>query len=382
VHRKVEALCKELLEILDGALAEAAPGATQETWSLEHAVPAERLLAARSSLDTAFTEYLEYRIETRSLEEDDPFQNLYFALLRFLDVLSDGEERFAQLVGRAEGVGRLRLLCKDPGKRIGALLDRCHSVIGLSATLTPTEFHRDLLGLDRERSAALAIPSPFPPEHQCVVIDTSVTTRWRDRTRESPRIARRIAEFSDQVPGHCLALFPSHAFLAAVAAQLPVTGKTLRCQSREADGREREAILRELRDPRAGPVLLLAVAGGVFAEGIDYPGESLRGVVVVGPCLPATDPERRLLESEYGERFDRGFDYAYAIPGMTRVVQAAGRLIRSERDTGVIALLGRRLLREPYRSLLPEAWLRGRPPEELVGNPVAVASEFFSAQGS
>jgi Rad3-related DNA helicase len=129
-------------------------------------------------------------------------------------------------------------------------------------------------------------------------------------------------------------------------------------------------------------VLLLAVAGGVFAEGIDYPGEGLRGIAVVGPCLPAPDLERQLLESEYAERFDRGFDYTYAIPGMTRLVQGAGRLIRSERDTGVIALLGRRLLREPYRSLLPESWLQGRSPEELVGDPAEVARRFFSGQGS
>jgi Rad3-related DNA helicase len=86
--------------------------------------------------------------------------------------------------------------------------------------------------------------------------------------------------------------------------------------------------------------------------------------------------ERQLLESEYHERFDRGFDYAYAIPGMTRVIQGAGRLIRSERDTGVIALLGRRFLREPYRSLLPDAWLGDRSPEELVGDPAAAVASW------
>jgi len=378
IHREFERLCGDLRSTVDESLAEALPGATPESWSLEQTLPAERLFALRTRLDAAFVDYLEYRIDTRSMERDDALLTLYFALLRFLDVLSDAGDRFAQLVERVRGSGRLRLLCKDPGKRLGAVLDRCHSVIGLSATLTPAEFHRDLLGLESDRTAAVAIPDPFPPEHRRVVIDTSVTTRWRDRSRESPRIARRIAEFSDEVPGHCLALFPSHAFLAEVAEQLPPTEKTLLRQSREHGAREREAILRELREPRARSALLLAVAGGVFAEGIDYPGESLRGVAVVGPCLPAPDPEHQLLESEYQERFDRGFDYAYAIPGMTRVVQAAGRLIRSEQDTGVIALLGRRFLREPYRSLLPEAWLGDRTPEELVGNPAAVARSFFA----
>jgi DNA excision repair protein ERCC-2 len=380
VHREVEALCGDLRTTVDETLAEALPGATQERWSLEYAFPAEPLLAFRDRLDAAFADYLEYRIDTHSMERDDAFLTLSFALLRFLDVLSESGDCFAQLVERVGGTGRFRLLCLDPSKRLGAVLNRCHSVIGLSATLTPTEFHRDLLGLDSERSAAVAISNPFPQEHQCVVIDTSVSTLWRDRTRESPRIARRIADFADQVPGHTLALLPSHAVLAEVAEHLPTTGKTVLLQAREEGEREREAILRELRDPRARPALLLATAGGVFAEGVDYPGESLRGVAVVGPCLPAPDLERQLLASEYDERFDRGFDYAYAIPGMTRVVQAAGRLIRSERDTGVVALFGRRFLREPYRSLLPEAWLGGRAPEELVGNPAAVAGRFFAGR--
>jgi DNA excision repair protein ERCC-2 len=377
IHREVEALCGELQRILSETLDEAVHGAAPDSWSLQYALPAERLFAIRPRLDAAFVDYLEYRIDTRSLERDDSFQSLYFAMLRFLEVLSEGGHHYAHLVERIEGIGRLRLLCRDPGRRLGAVLSRCHSVIGLSATLTGPEFHRDLLGLNGERTTAVAIPNPFPPEHQCVVIDTSVSTRWRDRTRESPRIARRIAEFSQQVPGHCLVLLPSHAFLADVAGRMPAAAKTLFLQGRETGAREREDILRSLRDPRTPPVLFLAVAGGVFAEGVDYPGESLRGVAVVGPCLPAPDLERQLLESEYHERFDRGFDYAYAIPGMTRVIQGAGRLIRSERDTGVIALLGRRFLREPYRSLLPDAWLRGRTPEELVGDPAAAARRFF-----
>jgi Rad3-related DNA helicase len=156
------------------------------------------------------------------------------------------------------------------------------------------------------------------------------------------------------------------------------TAKLLLLQAPESGEAEREAVLEKLRDPLAPPALLLAVAGGVFAEGVDYPGATLRGVAVVGPCLPAPDLERQLLEEEYEERFDCGFDYAYAIPGMSRVIQGAGRLIRSERDMGVIALLGRRFLREPYRSLLPDAWLGARTPDELVGDPAAVARSFFS----
>jgi DNA excision repair protein ERCC-2 len=101
-------------------------------------------------------------------------------------------------------------------------------------------------------------------------------------------------------------------------------------------------------------------------------------VAVVGPCLPAPDARQALLEELYEERFGRGFEVAYAVPGMTRVIQSAGRLLRSERDRGIVALLGRRFLRAPYRDLLPESWLDGRPAEEWVGDPAAVAAAFFA----
>jgi Rad3-related DNA helicase len=125
-------------------------------------------------------------------------------------------------------------------------------------------------------------------------------------------------------------------------------------------------------------VLLLAAAGGVFGEGVEWPG-SLAGVAVVGPCLPPPDLARELLRRRYEERFGDGFQLAYALPGMTRVIQGAGRLIRSERDRGVVALYGRRFLEEPWRSLLPDEWLAGGGAEDLVGDPAQVARAFFGA---
>jgi Rad3-related DNA helicase len=111
---------------------------------------------------------------------------------------------------------------------------------------------------------------------------------------------------------------------------------------------------------------------------VDYAGAGLGAVAVVGPCLPAASTRRALLAEHFEERFDRGFELAYAVPGMIRVVQSAGRLLRTGADRGVIALYDRRFLREPYRSLLPEEWLAGRTPEDLRGDPAAVARRFFS----
>jgi Rad3-related DNA helicase len=206
-----------------------------------------------------------------------------------------------------------------------------------------------------------------------------VATTYRERPTYTPRIAERLAAFADAVPGNCLALFPSYRFLADVGGQLRTQRKRVLVQN-QADGeRQRQEILETLRSAIFGDVLLLAVAGGVFAEGVDYPGEVLKAVAVVGPCLPAVTLEQQLLRNYYDERFERGFEYAFVVPGMTRVVQAAGRLIRSAEDTGVIALFDRRFLHRPYREHLPADWL----PEEggvrrLAGDPSEIARAFFT----
>jgi Rad3-related DNA helicase len=149
---------------------------------------------------------------------------------------------------------------------------------------------------------------------------------------------------------------------------------------RSRDGAEdRERLFAALAGPADPPVLLLAVAGGVFGEGVEWPG-TLSGVAVLGPCLPPPSLARELLRRRYEERFgnEDGFTLAYALPGMTRVIQGAGRLIRSERDRGVVALFDRRFLEEPWRSLLPPDWLGGGAAEDRVGDPARAAARFFA----
>jgi len=224
------------------------------------------------------------------------------------------------------------------------------------------------------------VPSPFPAENRSVVIDATVSTLYRLRPQNYPRIAERLAAFAGRVPGNLLALFPSYKFLDEVASRLEVPQKRILIQTPSGTDQQREEILANLRSALSGDVFLLAVAGGVFAEGVDYPGDMLKAVAVIGPCLPAVSLEQELLRRYYEERFERGFEYSFVVPGMTRVVQAAGRLIRSAEDKGVIALLDKRFLSPPYRDHLPQDWLLGESPENLVGDPETTAGEFFSRQ--
>jgi DNA excision repair protein ERCC-2 len=210
------------------------------------------------------------------------------------------------------------------------------------------------------------------------VIDPSVATTFRERPANYERIAQRLAGFADSVPGNCLALFPSYAFLSEVTGRMRLRNKRVLVQRQADSDAEREILLQALRSAIFGDILLVAVAGGVCAEGVDYPGEVLKAVAIVGPCLPAMTLEQQLLKDYYEERFERGFEYSFVVPGMTRVVQAAGRLIRSPEDTGVIALFDQRFLHSPYRQYLPADWLTDGT-SALVGDPARAAEEFFRA---
>jgi DNA excision repair protein ERCC-2 len=145
--------------------------------------------------------------------------------------------------------------------------------------------------------------------------------------------------------------------------------------------REREAILKTLASAPPGGVLLFAVLGGMYAEGVDYPGELLTGVYVVSPALPRVSFERELLRRYFEETEQAGFEHAYLQPGMTRVIQAAGRLIRGETDRGVIALLCQRFLQEPYVSRLPRDWYDDSPLELISRCPSREIRQFFKRAG-
>jgi DNA excision repair protein ERCC-2 len=378
VHRAAAELGNSLARLIDTTTAAALQAVGGETLASEAIFPEDDLWALRPGFDETFIDYLEYQRETSSFRAEDPFVDLYFDFLRFLNglVISTGEAFSHCVESGAEG-GSLRVLCKDPSSFLGQALNRTHSAIGLSATLSPSEFYRDLLGFDPERLSTLSLPSPFPSKNRRVVIDASVATVWRKRPENYPRIAEQLAAFAEQVPGNCLALFPSFRFLDEVAQRLSVRNRHLLVQRPSGTDRERQEILASLRSALAGDVLLLAVAGGVFAEGVDYPGEMLKAVAVVGPCLPAVSLDQALLRQYYDERFERGFEYAFVVPGMTRVVQAAGRLIRSAEDTGVIALFDERFLSAPYSGHLPQDWLPDGDPAGLVGEPHEIAASFF-----
>ncbi len=319
---------------------------------------------------------------------DDPVLDLYFTFARFHDVhrlAAGGDEAaaaFDVLAAKGPRGAKAAILCKDPSRLLGETLNAAWATVSMSATLSPPEFFRDLLGLDRERTSFLRLPSPFPAENREILIAPDVDTTYAARGRGAPRIAALVADVARACPGNVLALFPSYRFLDDVKAHLPaLAGRRVLRPSDRSTELERNRVLAAMKDG-GPPVLLLAVSGGAFAEGVDYPGEMLRAVVVVSPALPMVRFEQERMRGYFEERFERGFEYAYVVPGMTRVVQSAGRLIRSESDTGVVVLACRRFLQAPYSRYLPSHWY-GEDPSELACIDVGERTrEFFERVSS
>jgi len=217
------------------------------------------------------------------------------------------------------------------------------------------EFYRDLLGLELEGYDVVRVPSPFPPDRRRVVIAPRVSTAFKDRNAHAPRTAELMARCIEEIPGNAAAYFPSFAMLRDITRRWSLSGRELLVQEPSMSESLRRQWLERLEDGGA-PVVLGAVLGGIFAEGIDLPAGALSGVLVAGPALPPVGLERDLLREYYEDRYGEGFRYASLVPGMTRVVQAAGRLIRRAEDVGVVVLVGRRFRWRDHAALLPEDW--------------------------
>jgi DNA excision repair protein ERCC-2 len=343
--------------------------------------PADAVFELRLAWEEKLMRYLAWKRETRLAMVDDPVLDFHFALQRFAAVLANFGPDFTCVAERRAEGARLALVCLDPARVLSPIFRQASSTILLSATLTPPEAIQRVLGLDPERTSSISLPPPFPPENRKVLIVPSVRTTYTAREKNYPRIARLLAEMSDAHGGNDLVLFPSYRFLTEISARMPPTRSQLLVQRPDLSEYERQQLLRALEAPPPGGTLLFAVSGGMYAEGVDYPGELLSAVFVVSPALPQVSFERELLRRYFDERDESGFDFAYLQPGMTRVVQAAGRLIRSETDRGVIALLCARFLEEPYASRLPRDWYGETPSELATRRPADEIREFFARYG-
>lgn len=265
--------------------------------------------------------------------------------------------------------GIVKITCCDASAMLKDRYDEYEQIVGFSATLKPFDYYAKLSGLDPGTMKTAEIPSPFLKELRKLLIIPQISTKYADRERNYSRIADVIQKIAALRRGNYFAFFPSFEFLERVhGAFHPTGGFVVMKQERDMKTPQVEVVLSHLRR-QAAPTIVFAVQGGTFSEGVDFPGEMVIGAFVIGPPLPNFDLARELMRDYYQHRYGAGFDYAYTFPAMAKAVQAAGRVIRSETDRGLIVLMDNRFVQPAYTRSMPADWFESDV-DELVSDSI------------
>jgi DNA excision repair protein ERCC-2 len=281
---------------------------------------------------------------------------LYFRMRAFRRVADTYDENFATIVG-ATSETSVRLYCLNPAKLLRQALDRGKATIFFSATLAPMDYYRTLLGGQAD-DAVLQLPSPFPSENLAVLIHDRIQTHFKGRAESLNDVVAALGIFVQGRCGNYLVFFPSYQYLNAVLNefQQKYPDIIVLVQKPGMIEIERDAFLAAFSIQHRQTLVGFAVLGGIFGEGIDLVGECLIGAAIVGVGLPQLSVERDLIRDYFQKENQSGFDYAYTFPGMNRVLQAVGRVIRSENDRGLVLLIDARFDESRYRRLFPAWW--------------------------
>ncbi|MDO4567680.1 MAG: ATP-dependent DNA helicase [Clostridia bacterium] len=288
-----------------------------------------------------------------SAELGDSFKDAYFPLRYFTALYEELDDTYAiisELKGRRL---KLSLNCLDPSKRLAQAHSKVKSAVFFSATLLPFEYYSRLLGADDART--LDIANAFPAENFGLFV-SPVDTTYKGRQGSLSALCASLCELIAQRKGNYLAYFPSYAYMRAAHELLKERDFDIVMQEQDMEESARGEFLKRFSEDNERATLGLAVMGGIFGEGIDLTGEKLIGVAVVGVGLPQLCLQRDLIRKYHDERGEDGFAFAYRIPGFNRVLQAAGRLIRTPLDRGVAVLYDSRFLSPDYLRLFPSHW--------------------------
>ena len=305
---------------------------------------------------------LEEILEEKNLEEElrKEILEFYFVVRDFLNVSELVDENYmvyTECFG--ENDFRLRLFCVNPAANLSEYLKKGRSAVFFSATLFPMLYYRELLTTETD-AYGIYVQSPFSAKNRRILIGSDVSSRYTRRNHtEYRKIAEYISRCVWQRQGNYMVFFPSYRLMEDVyqVYEEEFSVDWVRCirQNSYMTEREREEFLEEFQS-REGTLVGFCVLGGIFSEGVDLTGESLIGAIIVGTGLPQIGSEREILKEYYDRKKQSGFDYAYRYPGMNKVLQAAGRVIRTKEDRGVILLLDDRFLGRDYGEIFPREW--------------------------
>lgn len=372
--------CYEAEDLLDGCL-QAVSACQKANFAKPQRIdpPVELFRDQHARLGAFLSRYLDSGVE---ILNQDVILRLCYYWAEFTESLEfvgdpDRQEFFTTFYPHSTG-GTVKITCCDAS----ALLKDCYKeydqIVGFSATMKPFDYYVRLSGLDSGKVKTAEFESPFPSERRKLLIIPQISTRYSHRERNYHKIADAVHRITALRRGNYFVFLPSFAFLDCLAAIFePPDGFTVLRQERGMKAADVDAIVENLRS-RSVPTIVFAVQGGSFSEGIDYAGETVIGAFVVGPPLPTFDLEREQMRAYYQKKYGAGFDYAYTIPAMAKAVQAAGRVIRSETDKGLIILMDRRFLEPGYSQSMPADWFESEVTEIVSDSILNEITDFWA----
>ncbi|WP_455714955.1 ATP-dependent DNA helicase [Anaerosporobacter sp.] len=315
-------------------------------------------------------EFDEFLVEWKTFENRERLLELYFDIRHFLNIHDLLDENYIIYTDYDDKEGfRVRLQCMNPSRNLANCLAKGKSAIFFSATLLPIHYYKDQLS-GTEEDYAIYAPSPFDKEKRLLVIGNDVSTKYSRRNQsEYEKIASYIIELAKAKVGNYMAFFPSYQLMNEVGRILEekiLIGELkaqIELQHNTMTESQKEQFLEDFVENPNETRIGLCVMGGIFSEGIDLRSNRLIGVIIVGTGLPMVCNERELFRSYYDQCNGNGFDYAYLYNGMNKVLQSAGRVIRTNEDHGVIVLLDERFTNRQYQNLFPREWF----PHEVTG---------------
>ena len=366
VYKEDFLLIKKLLKSVDGKIVKLLDRCNKELLRMKRECENYRLLEDIRFLITSIMSLvgeLERFLEVnRDFADRDLILLFYFTLRNLVYTYERLDENYRIYTeNQSDGRFMLRLFCVNPANNLKECLNKGNSTVFFSATLLPVSYYKELLSGDLDEYAVYA-PSPFDQKKRLLIVASDVSSRYTRRNqREYEKIASYLIKIVSKRKGNYMVFLPSYHYLKEVESILSVnrTAKetfTYLSQNTHMNEQEREAFLMEFSEHREDSFVALCVMGGVFSEGIDLKEGRLIGAVIVGTGLPMVCTEQVILKGYFDEKGQKGFDYAYQYPGMNKVMQAAGRVIRTDRDEGIIALLDERFLKLDYQALFPREW--------------------------
>lgn len=331
---------------------------TEENFTYTVIPDTEELVLALLRLQSAMEKFLD---DNREFEHRSEVMDFYFIIRNYLDMYELIDENYVVYTDfRESGEFFVKLFCVNPSGNVSECMRRGRSTIFFSATLLPVNYYKELLSGNTE-DYAIYIDSPFDPGKRLLAVAKDVSSKYSRRGREEYlRMLHYIEEVAGGCKGNYMVFFPSYQLMNDVYSLAYEQGITeiydVVCQDSNMNEQAREEFLAGFRADNPKTMLGFCVLGGIFSEGIDLKNERLIGSIIIGTGLPQMCSEREILKKYYDKHGKSGFDYAYRYPGMNKVLQAAGRVIRTDEDYGVIALLDQRFLERSYRMLFPREW--------------------------